>query len=126
MLILIVLFMGSFKSGRKGGFRPGGSRFGRSERSSRSRDSDQGERRPLQMHEITCDKCGKQSEVPFRPKGDKPVYCSDCFKKPEGSRENAGSRDRSSSGMSSEQFNKLNGKLDRIIKALELDSEDDE
>jgi CxxC-x17-CxxC domain-containing protein len=29
----------------------------------------------------TCAQCGKQTEVPFQPRGDKPVYCRDCFVK---------------------------------------------
>ena len=33
-----------------------------------------------QMFDITCSNCGKAAQVPFEPKGDKPVYCSDCFK----------------------------------------------
>ena len=32
-----------------------------------------------QMHPITCGQCGKDAEVPFRPRGDRPVYCSDCY-----------------------------------------------
>jgi CxxC-x17-CxxC domain-containing protein len=32
-----------------------------------------------QMHDVTCDKCGKQTRVPFRPTGKKPVYCKECF-----------------------------------------------
>lgn len=35
---------------------------------------------PRQMFDVTCAKCGKPAQVPFEPKGDKPVYCSDCFK----------------------------------------------
>jgi CxxC-x17-CxxC domain-containing protein len=27
----------------------------------------------------TCASCGGQARVPFQPRGDKPVYCSDCF-----------------------------------------------
>lgn len=27
----------------------------------------------------TCSSCGKEARVPFQPRGDKPVYCSDCF-----------------------------------------------
>ena len=34
-----------------------------------------------QMYEVTCAECGKQTEVPFRPTGEKPVYCRDCFNK---------------------------------------------
>ena len=33
------------------------------------------------MHETTCSACGRTCEVPFKPKGDKPVYCNDCFRK---------------------------------------------
>ena len=33
-----------------------------------------------QMYDVTCAKCGKPAQVPFQPKGDRPVYCSDCFK----------------------------------------------
>jgi CxxC-x17-CxxC domain-containing protein len=32
-----------------------------------------------QMFPATCASCGKATEVPFQPRGDKPVYCSDCF-----------------------------------------------
>ena len=32
-----------------------------------------------QMFPATCAQCGKQTEVPFQPSGDRPVYCSDCF-----------------------------------------------
>ncbi len=33
-----------------------------------------------QMFSATCSQCGKEALVPFEPRGDKPVYCSDCFK----------------------------------------------
>ncbi len=36
-------------------------------------------RPPREMHAVTCSECGKQTEVPFRPSGDRPVYCRDCF-----------------------------------------------
>lgn len=32
-----------------------------------------------QMYPAVCSQCGKETEVPFQPRGDKPVYCSDCF-----------------------------------------------
>jgi len=38
-------------------------------------------RGPREMHPATCAQCGKETEVPFRPSGDRPVYCSDCFSK---------------------------------------------
>lgn len=31
------------------------------------------------MHRAVCDECGNDCEVPFRPTGDKPIYCSNCF-----------------------------------------------
>lgn len=40
-----------------------------------------GDRGPRQMYEITCSNCGKKDMVPFQPRGDRPVLCSDCFKK---------------------------------------------
>ena len=34
---------------------------------------------PREMHPAVCAQCGAETMVPFRPRGDKPVYCSDCF-----------------------------------------------
>ena len=36
---------------------------------------------PRQMYPATCARCGKQTEVPFHPRGDRPVYCRDCYSK---------------------------------------------
>ena len=33
------------------------------------------------MYEATCAACGKVARVPFQPREDRPVYCSDCFAK---------------------------------------------
>lgn len=46
----------------------------------RSSGGDRGVRRP-EMHKATCSSCGKECEVPFRPTGERPVYCRDCFAK---------------------------------------------
>ena len=48
-----------------------------------------GGRTPRQMHPATCSTCGQMTEVPFAPRGDKPVLCSECF---------AATRSESSSG----------------------------
>jgi CxxC-x17-CxxC domain-containing protein len=32
-----------------------------------------------EMYPVTCAECGTETTVPFRPRGDRPVYCSDCF-----------------------------------------------
>ena len=34
---------------------------------------------PREMHPAVCAQCGSDTMVPFRPRGDRPVYCSDCF-----------------------------------------------
>lgn len=33
-----------------------------------------------QMFTVTCANCGKEAQVPFEPKGNRPVYCADCFR----------------------------------------------
>ena len=40
-----------------------------------------GGRNPRQMHPATCAECGQMTEVPFVPRGDRPVYCSACYNK---------------------------------------------
>ena len=37
------------------------------------------DRGPREMHTVICAECGNEATVPFRPRGDRPVYCSDCF-----------------------------------------------
>ncbi len=32
-----------------------------------------------QMFPAICASCGVETEVPFQPSGEKPVYCRDCF-----------------------------------------------
>ncbi len=34
-----------------------------------------------EMFEATCAECGCIAKVPFKPREDRPVYCSDCFSK---------------------------------------------
>jgi CxxC-x17-CxxC domain-containing protein len=36
---------------------------------------------PRETHPVVCAECGKDTTVPFLPRGDSPVYCSDCFSK---------------------------------------------
>lgn len=37
--------------------------------------------RPREMHKAICEECKKECEVPFKPSGDRPVYCKECFSK---------------------------------------------
>jgi CxxC-x17-CxxC domain-containing protein len=57
------------------------------------RDSYGSSRGPREMHTAICASCGKEAQVPFVPRGDKPVYCSDCFQ-----------QQRQSSGRSSSRW----------------------
>lgn len=70
--------MGDFRKPRFGGGNRDGGRggFGGGSRPSF------GERKEL--FQATCSQCHKECEVPFRPNGKKPVFCKDCFVRPEG------------------------------------------
>jgi CxxC-x17-CxxC domain-containing protein len=80
--------------------RDSGSRFG-------------GRRAKPEMHDVICDKCGKECQVPFKPSSSKPVYCSECFEKNDSPRGNSGS--------SSKDLEQINQKLDKIMQALEIE-----
>ena len=121
--------MGNFR-------RDGGSRFNRGQRGSDNRN-----RGPVTMHQAICDQCGDSCEVPFRPTGEKPIYCSTCFG---GKNEDRGNR--GGGRFSSKKFNSykpsaktnfggnasignndelkqqlviLNAKMDQLVKAIE-------
>lgn len=73
---------GGFGGGRSGGFSRGGGdrpRFG-------------GSNDRKEMFRATCADCGNSCEVPFRPTGERPIYCRDCFPK------NAPARDQGGRG----------------------------
>lgn len=38
------------------------------------------------MFDVVCDGCGRPTQVPFQPCGDRPVYCRECFEKQRASR----------------------------------------
>ena len=50
------------------------------DRSDRGRGSDNRGFERAQMHSATCSKCGKSCMVPFKPTGNRPIFCNDCFK----------------------------------------------
>jgi len=99
--------------------RPRGSREGYSRNSSSGRKSFgrrgssrfSGPRREIQRTKVTCSSCGKTCEVPFKPTSDKPVYCDDCFAKKGKTGPNTGSN---------KNFDIINEKLDKIMKALKI------
>lgn len=45
----------------------------------RSAAQNGGARPQREMFTAICADCGKETQVPFQPRGDKPVYCRDCF-----------------------------------------------
>ena len=45
----------------------------------RARRASQGGGEARQMYQVICDGCGQPTEVPFQPRGDRPVYCRECF-----------------------------------------------
>jgi len=74
--------MGNFnrddRGGRSFGSRDGGGRGFDRGASRGGFGGGRGGDRPM-MHRATCSECGKSCEVPFKPTGSKPVYCSECF-----------------------------------------------
>jgi CxxC-x17-CxxC domain-containing protein len=117
--------MGNFNGGgnRNSGFRGNGG--GR---------KSWGDDRPKVMHSAICSECGKTCEVPFKPTGEKPVYCSDCFSsrreegdrrpKPDfGGRTSYVSTPRQPTsavdGETKKLLSDMVGKLDRLVSVME-------
>ena len=49
------------------------------------RGYERGDYRPQREYfAVICSKCGNAAQVPFKPRQDKPVYCSDCFRDVQG------------------------------------------
>ncbi|MDD2339534.1 MAG: CxxC-x17-CxxC domain-containing protein [Methanosarcina sp.] len=38
-------------------------------------------RGPQTMYKAKCSDCGEETEVPFKPDPDRPVYCRECYAK---------------------------------------------
>ena len=92
-----------------------------------SRDSARPQFGEKRLFEATCDKCGERCEVPFRPTGEKPVYCRVCFGKEGRGESQSFSRPQSQSFSQPKdqykyQFDAINAKLDKIMKALGLET----
>ena len=73
---------GGYRGGNSGGFNRGGGNFrGNSGGGFRGGRGGGGNGGWQEKFEAVCDSCGKLCEVPFKPTGEKPVYCNDCYKK---------------------------------------------
>lgn len=44
-----------------------------------ARKNGAGGRGQREMFDAVCASCGKECKVPFQPREDRPVYCSECF-----------------------------------------------
>jgi CxxC-x17-CxxC domain-containing protein len=136
--------MGNFQGGNRGGGFRGGNGGGKPAFQKKSWGNDRGGN--AQMHKAVCSDCGKTCEVPFRPSGDKPVFCNDCFS---GKREGGDDRglrrdfDRAPKrefndrptlrpdaprvapvdDMLKKQITDMNTKLDRLISIMEKSQE---
>ena len=116
--------MGKFNNDRRGGFggdRGGRPSFGGNRGFGGPRRDDRG---PVVMNDAICDECKRPCQVPFRPSGDKPVYCKNCFDKRGGGREMgrfAGAAgniapDGFSTNDIKTQLAMINIKLDKLLK----------
>ncbi|MCB9798518.1 hypothetical protein H6758_02230 [Candidatus Nomurabacteria bacterium] len=133
-------------TGSGGGRRNSGERRSFGSRRDSGGRRDFGERSNFDKHKFsaTCGDCGNRCEVPFKPTGKFPVYCSDCFKGQSGGKEKSsfsssrnfgtdggyskrdGGQKRfekkfeapKSSGISQKQFDSLHDKLDKILEQV--------
>jgi len=128
--------MSNYNKGKKFSGGRGGKKFGGSRDRNRGFGGGKDRGRP-EMHKVICDDCGNDCEVPFRPTGDKPVFCNDCFR----NKRNNDSRNYRDRGNRSSQsrfddkqsyqndghkntnnykteFEDINAKLDKILGAL--------
>lgn len=122
--------MGNFNRGGRFGGNRGGGHFG-GDRGGR-RDFRREDRGPISMTEVTCDKCKKVCEVPFKPTAGKPVYCNECFRgqnsggdrprrdfndRPRGQKPDF--RGNVSGNDVKKQLELLNSKMDKLIVSIE-------
>ncbi len=72
------------------------------------------------MHKVVCSNCGKDCEVPFKPTGSRPVFCSECFEKKGGGSDSKRFGDRNNrQPQNNIQLEAINTKLDKILAILE-------
>ncbi len=100
-------------------------RNSKDDRSSRYSNDDRGSRysrdNGREDTTVTCSDCGDQCTVPFIPRSNKPIYCSDCFRKykPDDSASDRPSRDDRSSRYSRDNSRSNSGKNDKLLRKQE-------
>lgn len=76
----------------------------------------------LELFDVTCAQCGTHTQVPFKPTGERPVLCRECFKGGDGARDNQRSAPRGNAGAdNSRELREINEKLDKIMNALDIE-----
>lgn len=110
--------------GYRGGFGGGRRSFGGRGGFGGGRGGDRGDRGDRQMFSAICSNCGKECLVPFKPTGDKPVYCDDCFAKMRGGnsrQEGRGSQGGNTGGGEQyrAQLDAIHAKLDKILNMMQ-------
>lgn len=103
-------FGNKFGGRRSGGDRPGGR---------------------MELFAAICSECKKNCQVPFRPSGDKPVYCRDCFNKqpqipgrnsngkdPRSQQEYTRTQNRAEIDTLTQQLIDIESKINRILEFL--------
>ena len=130
--------MGNFNRDNRFGGDRGGNKFGKRDFGGKKFGGSKfggGFEKP-QMHDAICSECGSPCQVPFRPTGDREVFCNNCFKNKRGDRPikpfgNNFSKPRFDSkpsfgqkpnggdfGQFKQQIENINSKLDRILRML--------
>lgn len=113
---------GDRRDDRRGGDRRNDRRDSRGDDRRRdSRSNYRDNNRDREMFTATCDECGNECKLPFRPSSNKPVYCSNCFEQKNRHVENKGTNyEGKSKDMKQlrEQFDKLNQKVDDVMEML--------
>lgn len=128
---------GSRLGGNGGGSKFSGSKFGGNSKkpfSTGGRFGNRGGDRQTAMHKAICTECGNSCEVPFRPSGEKPVYCKNCFGSMSGGNMGGDRFPRKNDAPQTrvwppaeknkvndavvKQLEEVNGKLERLIQAV--------
>ncbi len=71
---------------------------------------------PRESFHAVCANCGKDCTLPFEPRTNKPVYCSNCFEKNGG--DSRKTEQRQPAPQDNEKLDALNAKLDKILELL--------
>lgn len=100
---------------------------GRGEERSERRDNRHEERRDFdrprnddkRMFDATCAECGQHCQVPFQPRPDRDVFCSDCFGREDKREEKSFTPNQAPKSVNYDKhFETLHAKLDKLIALL--------